>query len=477
MLENRSFDHIFGYRPGVRGLTGNERNLLDPSRPESSSNPAYVADANAPYAVLVGQGPGHSIQATNYQLCNDRGGPSPRLPATNDGFVRNYGDELFHDRIPNPTPQQIHVVMQAFAPTRLPSINALADAFCLCDNWYSEVPGPTQPNRLYMHAATSLGAGLNEWTRQFTTRTVYDNLQANGLTWATYSFDQNEVLEFSQLKASVACFKSFEHDFVPDVQAGKLANYSFIIPRFLNSYNAAGVTHGMANSQHAPEDARYADNLIADVYEGLRASPASWASTVLIVTYDEHGGFYDHVIPPAEGVPNPDGKNSPQPGDPPYAPSFAFDRLGLRVPAIIASPWVEAGRVDSTQYQHTSVLSTVKKLFGLPGFLTKRDESANSFESVLNLSSARTDTPLTLPRVQMPQVSVSIDDPRYPANQPLDRDQCALVQRVYHLTKDSQSAGFTAAILPIRQGDAHEFVRQSLQRYLAGTQARGGVDV
>ena len=167
MLENRSFDHIFGFRPAVRGLTGKEQNLLDPSRPPSNANPAFVADGNAPYAVLVGQGPGHFIEATNYQLCNDRAGPRAGVPASNDGFVRNYRDELFHDRIPAPTPPQIHVVMQAFTRDKLPSINALADAFCVCDNWYAEVPGPTQPNRLYMHAGTSLGAGINNWTYSF----------------------------------------------------------------------------------------------------------------------------------------------------------------------------------------------------------------------------------------------------------------------------------------------------------------------
>ncbi len=472
MLENRSFDHIFGFRPGAHGLAGSESNLLNPALPASSTNPAYAVDQNAPYAVLVGQGPGHSIQATNYQLCNDRGGPRPGLPATNDGFVRNYHDSLFNDHVPNPTPPQLHVVMQAFSRDKLPSINALADAFCVCDNWYAEVPGPTQPNRFYMHAATSVGAGLNNWTRQLTARTIYDNLQGAGKTWATYSFDQNEVLEFSQLKSQAARFKSFEQDFAADAKNASLANYSFVIPRFLNSKNQGGVTNGLANSQHAPEDVRYADNLIADVYEALRANADAWSKTVLIVTYDEHGGFYDHVVPPSQGIPNPDGKNSPQPGDPSYAPTFAFDRLGLRVPAIIASPWVKAGGVDSTQYQHTSILSTVKKLFGLPNFLTRRDASANSFEQLFGeLSSARTDCPMTLPRSALPPIAVSVDDPLHPANQSLDQDQLDLVQRVYHLTRATQPPEVNAAVLPTTQGEAHDFVRQSLQRHVAAPQA------
>src|SRR5947209_15181323 len=171
MLENRSFDHIFGFRSGVAGLTGNEFNLLDPASDRSDSNPAFVVDDQAPYVVLAGQGPGHSVHATNYQLCNDRRGPGPGLSATNNGFVRNFSDELRNDHVPNPTSDIIHVVMQSFAAAKLPSVNALADLFCVCDNWFAEVPGPTQPNRLYMHAASSTGFALNNWKRILDVRT------------------------------------------------------------------------------------------------------------------------------------------------------------------------------------------------------------------------------------------------------------------------------------------------------------------
>lgn len=94
-----------------------------------------------------------------------------------------------------------------------------------------------------------------------------------------------------------------------------------------------------ANSQHAPQDARYGDNLIADVYDTLRSNADVWMKSALIVTYDEHGGFYDHVVPPSNGIPSPDGINSPPPGDSAsWVPKFGFDRLGMRVPAVIASP-------------------------------------------------------------------------------------------------------------------------------------------
>lgn len=474
MLENRSFDNIFGFRQNVNGLKGSEFNLLNPALPESASNPSFLVSNAAPYAVLAGQGPGHSVNATNYQLTNDPNGPHKGLVATNDGFVRSYHDELLLDHVPNPTNEIVNVVMEAFAPARLPSINALADAFCVCDNWYSEVPGPTQPNRFYMHAATSDGFALNNWQRVLDVPTIYNSLHGVGRTWTIYSFDSNEVREFSRVNQQNQNFKQFQESFRADVKQNALGNYSFVIPRFLNSTNSTHATHGLANSQHAPQDARYGDNLVADVYEAMRSNVPLWNNSCLIVTYDEHGGFYDHVVP-SQNVPNPDGKKSPQPGDPSYAPVFAFNRLGIRVPAVIASPWVIAGKIDSTQYQHTSVLATLKAIFGLKNFLTLRDKSANSFEGLFNeLAQPRNDTPATLPRAPLPQITVAASDPTHPANQLLDRDQRDLVMKVFHLTQRSQPKTLTAASLPTTQGEAHDFVQQSYRKHF-GPPGKPGV--
>jgi phospholipase C len=462
MLENRSFDHLFGFRPGVEGLHGTESNLSDPSKPPSSSNPAYPVDSAAPFAVLVGQGPGHSINATNIQLSGTKAGPTAAQPATNKGFVASYLNELsFGDKVAHPTPDQVHVVMQSFSKTALPSLNALADQFLLFDHWHAEVPGPTQPNRLYMHAATSFGYAHNVWTQVFKGPTIYNLLQSAGFTWASYEFDTNEVREFSQISSQSANFKKFADSFLTDVQAGTLPSYSFIVPRFLNQGNS------LANSQHAPQDARSGDNFIADVYEALVKNPAVWMKTALIVIYDEHGGFYDHVVPPASGIPNPDGICSPPPGDAAsFAPPFAFDRLGLRVPAVLASPWVKAGSVDSTRYQHTSVLATLKKLFGLPEFLTKRDASANTFEGHFqDLSAPRADCPLQLPRATLPPITVAPDNPAHPANHPLDPVQKEQLLRAYWLTRESHPHGPSIDSLPETQGAASQFIQDRYAKH------------
>lgn len=470
MLENRSFDHIFGFRPGVNGLKGNESNLLDPSQPESSSNPAFVVNNAAPFAIDLGQGPGHSVVQTTEQLFGTKT-PAKNQKAVNDGFVKAYSAELFADHVKNPPANEIAVVMESFADARLPSLAALADDFCLCDNWFSEVPGPTQPNRLYLHAATSAGWAHNAWKEQFDLLTIYELVQKKGLTWSTYEFDQNEVREFNRINKQTNCFKKFDA-FKGDVQAGTLPNYCFIAPRFLNT--SAGE---FANDEHAPGDIRYGDNLVADVYEILRSNAAVWNKSVLIVTYDEHGGFYDHATPPA--AVNPDGINSPPPGDKAsFAPPFAFDRLGLRVPTVIVSPLVAKGVVLSTQLQHTSILATAKEIFGLEKSLTKRDAAAKTFTSAFSQATSRSDTPQKLPRAPLPKVTAPADSVRHPSNHPLDHNQQEMLLGVHHLTRASFPDGLESDELPRTQGEASDFIRKRYDKHFgplaeAGAHLRG----
>jgi phospholipase C len=311
MLENRSFDHLFGFYPGLgsNGLTGAEFNTLNPNDQASAK---FLVTKNAPWKTS-GEGPSHSLSGTNLQLAGNKNGPSSQAVVKLNGFVADYHSALQHARtnpVNSPTPDQLGEVMASFAPEALPSINTLAKNFCLCTHWHSEVPGPTQPNRLYMHAATSGGRVWNNWKLTFSWKTIYENLQNNGKTWATYQVGKdnqfNEVLEFSNINGQQNNFRRFETDFEADMSTGAFPNYSFIVPRYKHGAD------GPANSQHAPDDVRYGDNLIADVYEALRKNDPVWSKAVLIVTYDEHGGFYDHVKPPF-GVPNPDGINAPLP--------------------------------------------------------------------------------------------------------------------------------------------------------------------
>jgi phospholipase C len=334
----------------------------------------------------------------NEQLFGAKTPAQGAVPAMN-GFVRNYDEALNHDTGGNFSKTDLAVVMQSFNNDALPTMTALADNFVLCDAWFSEVPGPTHPNRLYMHAGTSQGFAHNVFQRPFDCATIYELLQRNARTWATYDFDLNEVKHFTRIADQIENFRHFSPTFGQDVETGKLPDYSFVIPRFSSTH------HTESNDEHAPHDIRWGEHLIADVYETLRANEAVWANSVLVVTYDEHGGFFDHVAPPK--APNPDGLVSPRPDDNFHGqtpPVFAFDRLGVRVPTLIASPWVSKGRVVHDQLQHTSVLRTVRERFGIDQALSKREAAAASLAPILDQKKARQDTPLKLPRPNLPRL-------------------------------------------------------------------------
>jgi phospholipase C len=271
----------------------------------------------------------------------------------------------------------------------------------------------------------------NVFNRPFDTLTIYELLQRSNFTWAVYDFDLNEVKLFTRIANQIDSFRHFTPNFGQDVETGKLPNYSFILPRFSSTY------HAPSNDQHAPHDVRWGDSLIADVYEILRANESLWNSCALIVTYDEHGGFFDHLPPPA--AVNPDGLDSPRPDDNfqnHTPPAFAFDRLGLRVPALIVSPWVDKGNVYSDQLQHTSILHTVRDRFGITQTLSKREEAAASFAPMFSQTKPRTATPIRLPRPVMPSLPPT-DHHANPGNQWPDSLDKEMLQGALHATRPS----------------------------------------
>lgn len=411
MMENRSFDHMLGMRPGVNGILADGKVKPGLSNVDRQSHKTFPVGSQASFVIPTKDidskgfgGPEHSLPATTLQLYGAEDPPNASAlaqPAPLSGFVDSYRKTLAGGpKNTNPTYDELAEPVSTFRQADLPVLNALADDFVLCDNWYSEVPGPTQPNRLYVHAGTSAGFAHNVWKRPFDVMTIYDELERVGHTWAFYRHDMCDSDSFSRLKGRVDRIRTFDR-FKADADAGKLANYSFICPRF-NDQDGE-----FANSQHAPYDVRLGEALIANVYNALRGSP-QWGRSLLIVTYDECGGYYDHVAPPTAGVDNPDGLTSPTAEDRDLAArnpknsyllqpknSFDFSRLGVRVPALLVSPWVQAGGVCSDKLQHTSILATMRDLFGVSS-LTRRDAQAASFSSQFT-AAVRTDAPAMIP--------------------------------------------------------------------------------
>ncbi|HUS17973.1 MAG TPA: alkaline phosphatase family protein [Chloroflexia bacterium] len=285
------------------------------------------------------------------------------------------------------TPEHAQKIVQCFAPSKLPVLTTLARAFAICDHWFSSLPGPTWPNRLFVHAGTSAGHVDNTLhPGDYNIDTIYDRLDQATVSWKIYFHDIPQAIALSHLQMDFARarFRLFD-EFLTDARHGTLPAYSFIEPRY------ADFLFFKANDQHPPHDVALGEYLIADVYEALRASP-QWEHSLLVILYDEHGGIYDHVPPPP--AVNPDGKRSRK-------PVFGFDRLGVRVPAVLVSPYIPAGTIDSQVYDHTSVLATLEKRFDLAP-LTKRDAAAQPFDANLILTSPRTDTPRTLRRPDDP---------------------------------------------------------------------------
>jgi phospholipase C len=368
MLENRSYDHMLGYLPNGRGLAGDEYNLVDPA--DESSEKVTVSKA-ADYVMAVT--PSHDFVSVDEQLFGGHGAVTS--PAPMSGFVRNY------TRTVNGDVETGKRIMQCFDPSKIPALTTLVREFCLCDHWHASMPGPTWPNRLFAHAGTSDGIVVNEVSHLYEMRTIYDALADQDLSWRIYYGDIPQSLIVQHGGNREGGFREFHH-FHKDVKHGKLATYTFVEPRFVHFFE------WKANDSHPPHNVKLGEYLVAEVYDVLRAS-RFWEKSLLVVLFDEHGGFFDRVSPP-EGVPNPDGKKSQD-------PVFDFTRLGVRVPAVLVSPWVEKGRIDSTQYEHASLPAMVRRLFGLPESLTARDAEANTFEKNLSLREPRRDTPRTLP--------------------------------------------------------------------------------
>jgi len=348
--------------------------------------------------------PGHEFLNVLMQLCGT--GTSYPEPGTrkypsinNSGFIASYAAGPLPSSGPDGSPVPTKI-MNCFAPEQVPVLVALAREFAVCDHWFSSMPGPTWPNRLFIHAASSAGlddspsgvdvvsAGLIDGF-DFNNGTLYDHLSSRGLAFTIFEGD-----EFPQSRGIAGIdedhFVDFD-EFSARVSDSSFASaYTFIEPNYGNDLPLSPEDFTCGNSQHPLDDITRGEKLVKTVYEAIRTSP-HWEKSLLLVTYDEHGGFFDHLPPPTtvnpgDGIPDQDNNHH----------NFDFTQLGVRVPAVVVSPLIPRGTIDHTVYDHSSLLATVETLFGL-GPLTNRDRQSNNFTHLLSLPTPRTDTPTTLP--------------------------------------------------------------------------------
>jgi phospholipase C len=406
MLENHSFDNLFGLSgiPGINGLTGEMHN--------NYNNDSYVSFSPAVDPMTTD--PAHEFLDTLEQLCGEgthsyvAGDPYPAM--NNSGFVANYATSTTA-KTSIPTTDHIGDIMSSCnASQQIPNLYSLATSFVLCDNWFSSMPGPTWPNRLFAMGASSNGMDDSpsdtriKWWETFggfvyPNGSIFQLLTKNKLSYRLYN-DANNMFAANPsgvtggggfpivagLKGiNVSKVHSF-NVFEKDVQ-GKSYPYQFtwIEP---NYGNAANNTYSGGSSQHPMDSLAAGDAMVGAAYNAIRNSPI-WETSLLVIAYDEHGGFYDHVTPgPAVN-----------PGD--YkdlnlnTQGYDFTTYGVRVPAVLVSPLLPKGYVDHTLYDHTSILKTVEDIFALD-YLTARDTNANSFNHLFSNPQARTDAPESL---------------------------------------------------------------------------------
>lgn len=370
MLENRSFDQMLGSLKAVYpDLVG-----VDPAAPHENSDADGRIYRQEPTALrqMLQWDPHHEVEHVAVQLANGNG-----------GFVRD-----FSAAYPDSTAAARQQIMSYYALDSLPALHRLAHAFTICDHWHASLPGPTWPNRFFALTGTANGrvgmpgdgthrADLPGYFQQ-TQDTIFDRLNERAIDWKVYFHDipQTTVLTHQREPHNVARYFYIDQ-FYDDARGNAEAFPAFV---FIEpSYLGFGLNDG-----HPPHDIMRAEKLIADVYNAIRANEALWQSTLLIIAYDEHGGFYDHVAPPAAVPPDA------------HTEEYGFDRLGVRVPAILVSPWVEAG-VVTTPFDHTSVLRYLIDKWQL-GPLGARVAAAASIGVAISRRAPREDT---LPRIEL----------------------------------------------------------------------------
>jgi phospholipase C len=430
MLENRSFDHMLGYSgiTGADASTGTSTTIrgLNPlslratfdayqqnslsaiARMRSQTWPAtaprsvrdyltanefngatYGTQPGADYAMPVD--PNHEFPGVVTQL----GGPGSSYPSggkyptvVSDGFVASYVSSG-----KGAEPAQI---MKCYTPDQLLVLNQLASEFVVCDNWHASLPGPTWPNRFFAHAASSGGLDhspsapeMGKWSTydgfSFPHGTIYDRLNDANLKWKVYAGDSFPIVGALKGVSIFGDISGYD-DFAGDVaKADYPYAYTFIEP----SYGHLLTDFKCGTSQHPLDDVTRGEQLIKATYEAIRNSPI-WNNSILVVTWDEHGGFFDHLPPPAALPP---GDTTPGGDHNDYG--FTFEQYGPRVPAVVISPLIPRNLVDHSLYDHSAIPALVESCFGLSP-LTQRDAVSSRLMRLVSLSSARPDTPMPL---------------------------------------------------------------------------------
>jgi phospholipase C len=340
MMENRSFDHFFGWLPGGNGRQAG----LNYSDSSGTSHPTHYLPPD--YQGCGFNDPGHSYTQGRIQYDNGKC----------DGFLFDgSGNDVY--------------AIGYYGQGDLPFLGSAGPAFTVLDNYFCGIMAETYPNRFHMHAAQT--DRLTNTSTTSTLPTIWDRLQAAGFSGRYYFSDLPFLALWGTKYANIS--KPFAQ-FLADAQAGTLPNVAYVDPGF------AAETTDTSNDDHPHGDIRDGEAFLNQVYTAVTSSP-NWSKTVLIINFDEWGGFFDHVPPPLAPIP---------PAS--QAAGVPDGRLGFRVPCVVISPYARRNFIGHEQFDHTSILKMIEWRFGLPP-LTVRDQTANNLADVLDFASPDVSAP------------------------------------------------------------------------------------
>jgi phospholipase C len=390
MLENRSFDHMLGHLSYGRYANGSDVDgITSPLRRDAWAN-VFQGEAYYPFAMRDRQLSG--------DLPHDRGAIATQLHRSAvagtyamDGFAKSYFDASPTNRTTKPDP------LGFLLPDDVPMTRFLADNYAVCDRWFASLPAGTQPNRLMAWTGTSYIDGNGFLPPH--DPLVIDWLERAGVRWRVYTSGLSFFLLLGSTAAFGPNFRGVDR-LAPDVVGEQPGDFPQVIVVEPLYGDAARIVGGIPNDDHAPAPVGPGELFLRQVYDALTRNPDRWARTLLVVTFDEHGGFWDHVPPPQI----------------PYAPpamatyTKAFESLGLRVPGLVVSPLVSPMRVAHELLDHTSVLQLLAEKFTpgtpfSPAVEKRRQSGIASVSAVLDLAAPRADLPLA------PDFSIRLDMP------------------------------------------------------------------
>ncbi|KAK9371757.1 phosphatidylglycerol specific phospholipase [Lipomyces chichibuensis] len=398
MMENHSFDNLAGYwdfHPDIDNL----RNLKTPFCNEYT-NPNWTVWGE-PLMVCAGpyegevplKDPDHNFAGTSYEIYRTWNPTKDDVP-TMGGFIERQADKYTE------TPGQASFVINAYSQKKTATLAEIAKTFAFWDSYHAEHPGPTDPNRQFATSGSTCGfvdntgqaAGFfNNVTGTNCATSIFEALSKKGISWKNY-YETDIIDSFMYEWVQENAMDKLVHadEFYRDLEQGTLPQFSYINPECCT-----------VDSMHPTSNLAAGEQMIKHLYDAVRNSKY-WDNVLIIINFDEHGGFADHVPPPVN-IPQPEDKISFSGVSDAHNVTYDFTRLGVRVPAFLISPWVGPNTLihdegtmyaANSAYTHTSFLHFLQELWELDG-LNNRVQWAKTFEYVFN-NEKRVDTPKNL---------------------------------------------------------------------------------